>query len=598
MSSSRPASRGSADGSRPGSRAGRRSKVGVNVLTLPEEEGEKDDKEVDMDEIDLGGDRDKPAPEEWWVNTEFSGVIWYHDEVPSQVIRKASLDFPPIGIENNLIVIQEMGPMGWGVEKYAVLTPNHADAPTLAIRAESAFQALIPIEIPLRWSVLVDTTNRFSFQLNCQFRFKMAASLAYIFGLVMSSDGWITSPALKSSGLTNDKSVVTAQEDYQVNSFVCDQVPVRTPFMHRVENLPPGCRIRFSLRATNGAGNDYGDPLSLGHKSEQVIEGYTESLLPPPPVNLRAEAVLSTAVVIYWDLPVNDTGDPIENLEIRFEKPDGHRVHFVIDAKLEGYQIGNLTPGQTIRNVSLCSINKNGIGPECAMPVAFISSLASIPTSCSGFRVTETTRTSITFAWQGPAYDGGAPILEWQVAGFSPQGDVILHTIQGGDCTTFTLPIEADEHFGTWFLDMGVRCRNAVGWGPKSFPMINARSDDGPVRDPDFMNVRMREKKRLQDDAVNELRKAIALGTLAEADAERAVRQSIRFKKALMEEAENTVATAEDALVAAIDQSEQAGIKMIGVSQPKEDVDARMLLDRLRLKRARRWGGRHRGLAV
>ena len=77
------------------------------------------------------------------------------------------------------------------------------------------------------------------------------------------------------------------------------------------------------------------------------------------------------------------------------------------------------------------------------------------------------------------------------------------------------------------------------------------------------MNIRMREQKRLQDNAVNMLRKAIAMGTAAEVDAERAVRQPIRFKKALMEEAENTVAAAEDALVAAIDQSERAGIKII-----------------------------------
>ena len=600
VSTSRPASRGSAEGSRPGSRAGRRGKGAVNVLTLPEEVDAENDKEVDMDEIDLGGDHSKtmPTPQEWWASTDYCGSIWYHDEVPHHVIRKASLDFPPIGNDNNLIVIQEMGPMGWGVEKYAVLTPNYADAKTLAIRTESAFQALIPVELPLRWSVLVDTSNKFSFQLNCQFRLKMAASLAYIFGLVISSDGWITSPALKSSGLTNDKSVLIAQEDYQVECFVCDQQPVRSPFMHRVENLPPGCRIQFSLRAKNGAGQDYGEPLSLGHKSEKIIQGYTESILPPPPVNLRADAVLSTAVVIYWDLPINDTGDPIENLEISFDKPDGHRSHYVIDAKLEGYQIGNLTPGQTIRNVSLCSINKNGVGPDCAEPINAISSLASIPTSCGNFRVTDTTHKTITFEWQVPAYDGGAPIIEWEVAGFSTHGDPIVHKIRGQDCIKFVMQVDADEHVGTWFLDFGVRCRNSVGWCAKSMPVVNARSEDGLPRDPDFMNIRMREKKRVQDAAVDQLRKAIALGTAAEADAERAVRQPIRFKKALLEEAENTVASAEAALVAAIDGSEQAGIKIIGVSQPKEDVDARMLLQRLRLKRGRRWGGRHRGLDI
>jgi hypothetical protein len=426
----------------------------------------------------------------------------------------------------------------------------------------------------------------------------MSGSLAYIFGLVIPSDGWITSPALKTSGLSSDKSVLIAPQECRVETFVCDQIPVRTPFVHRATNLPSSCRVRFSLCARNGAGKEYSDALSLGLKSEQVLEGYTESLLPPPPVNLRAQAVLSTAIVILWDLPDNNKGDPIENLEISFAKSDGIRVRHVIDAKLEGYQVGGLTPGQTITNISICSINKNGIGPPCDTPIATFSSLASIPTPCHGFRVSETSRTSIVFEWIGPAYNGGAPIIEWEVAGFSPSGDPVVHKIPGENCFSYTMACEIQNEFlGSWYLDFGVRCRNAAGWSIKS-NLVSARTIDGPPRDPDFMNVRMREQKRLQDDAVLMLREAIALGTQALVDAEAAVRQPMRFKKALMEEAENTVAAAENALVSAIDQSERAGIKIIGVSQPKEDIEARMLLQTLRLRRSRRWGGKGRGISV
>jgi hypothetical protein len=154
-----------------------------------------------------------------------------------------------------------------------------------------------------------------------------------------------------------------------------------------------------------------------------------------------------------------------------------------------------------------------------------------------------------------------------------------------------------NEFLGSWYLDFGVRCRNAAGWSIKS-NLVSARTIDGPPRDPDFMNVRMREQKRLQDDAVLMLREAIALGTQALFDAEAAVHQPMRFKKALMEEAENTVAAAENALVSAIDQSERAGIKIIGVSHPKEDIEARMLLQTLRLRRSRRWGGKGRDISV
>jgi Mg2+ and Co2+ transporter CorA len=599
---SRPASRKtSRDESRPCSVAGRRSRSGVgpNVLLLFGEEEDVNDKPVVLDELKLtrSGENRMPTPEEWWVASEFSGKIWFHDEVPRQVIEKASLDYSPIGTDNNLIIIQELGTMGWGHEKYALLPPTFADANTLAVRTTSAFQATIPVEIPLKWAVLVDTTNRFSFQLNCQFRLKMPASLAYVFGLVAALDGWITSPALKSSGLTNDKSVLTGKEDYRVLAFVCDQMPVRTPFMHRVENLPPGCRVRINVRANNAAGAEYCDPTSLGRESPNYIEGYTESILPPPPTNLRTQAVLSTAVIIFWNLPVNNTGDPIENLEISFEKGFGRRLHYVIDAKQEGYQVGGLTPGEVIRDISIRSINKNGVGPPCAEPIAFASSLASIPTACHDFRVIETTRTSITFAWVEPAYNGGAPIIEWEVAGFSPSGGPIVHRISTEHLSSYTIECEPHDHMGVWCLEFGVRCRNTMGWGPKS-EVANGRTTDGAHPDPDLMNVRMREQKRMQDGAVSMLRKAIAMGTAAEVDAERAVRQPIRFKKALMEEAENSVAAAETALLAAIDESERTGIKKIGVSQPKEDIEARMLLERLQLKRKRRWGDKRRGLAV
>jgi hypothetical protein len=103
--------------------------------------------------------------------------------------------------------------MGWDPEKNVLLVPTYADAKTLASRTQNAFQSLIPVEIPRTWSVTMDTSNRLSFQLSCQFRFKMSGSLTYIFGLVIPSDGWITSPALKTSGLSNDKSVLVAPQE-------------------------------------------------------------------------------------------------------------------------------------------------------------------------------------------------------------------------------------------------------------------------------------------------------------------------------------------------------------------------------------------------
>ena len=58
------------------------------------------------------------------------------------------------------------------------------------------------------------------------------------------------------------------------------------------------------------------------------------------------------------------------------------------------------------------------------------------------------------------------------------------------------------------------------------------------------------------------------------------------------------VLIAEKALVAAIAESDASGLSAIGVSKPKEDVEARMLLERLRLKRLRRWGSSRRGMQI
>lgn len=52
------------------------------------------------------------------------------------------------------------------------------------------------------------------------------------------------------------------------------------------------------------------------------------------------------------------------------------------------------------------------------------------------------------------------------------------------------------------------------------------------------------------------------------------------------------VLVAEKLLTAAIAESEDCGITAIGVAKPDEDVNARLVLERLRLKRARRWVNR------
>jgi len=90
----------------------------------------------------------------------------------------------------------------------------------------------------------------------------------------------------------------------------------------------------------------------------------------------------------------------------------------------------------------------------------------------------------------------------------------------------------------------------------------------------------MREQNARQSAALDLLLFAIQAGVEAEKGAERAARQPARLKKALMEEAENHVLRGEELLVEAIEAAEESGFKAMGIAQPKEDIEARMLLER------------------
>jgi hypothetical protein len=58
------------------------------------------------------------------------------------------------------------------------------------------------------------------------------------------------------------------------------------------------------------------------------------------------------------------------------------------------------------------------------------------------------------------------------------------------------------------------------------------------------------------------------------------------------------VMRAEELLTQAIEASELSGLKTMGLAQPTEDIAARMLLERLRQKRVRRWGASRRGVMI
>lgn len=557
---------------------------------------ETEDAPVELPEIDFGLPS-RPPEEEWWSLTPFYGKLWFYDKVPDVVTQRASLDFPVIGMDNNLIVLQIMGQNGWEPELYALLPPMSCSPAQLAIRTESALQGQIPIEVPMRFQILCDTKDVLTFVLNRQFRLKMSASLTYIFGFVMASDGWVTSPPIKNIGLTDDRSMLDAPYPCKVNTLVCDLIPKRIPFMHRLVDLPPSSKVSVRIRGKNGGGDEYGDKEGLGFASES-IHGITEAIIPKPPTNVRAEGVLTRSITVSWTLPEDQTIRPLLCLLVSFILPDGSRAQRKCSARSEGYQISNLMPGQWVKDIQVRSVNANGTSLPSDGDISAVT-LAAVPSRPQNFRQSDSTPTSIMFEWDPPGEDGGSTIIEYDVTGFAPDGKLIsLRTFGERVCTYTWEPDSNNEDvLNIYLLNAGVRCRNKVGWSQKSTEM-NARSRDADPPPPDRMNKRIREQNLKQQRALERLRAAIQGAEIAEADAERAARQPARLKKLMMEEAENSVMLAEHELEAAIAESEETGIKEMGVAQPREDIQARMTKERLRQKRGRRWGASKRGLQV
>lgn len=187
--------------------------ISVDDDAIDDDQG---DGEVELDEVDVSSTRPTTPARTWWQTTPFNGKVWYATDVPAKVIERALMDYPIIGTDNNLIVLQTRGPLDWEMERYAVVTPMAYRAEQLANRLQRCFQDLLPVELGLRFIVTNTGDDHFRFTLNRQFRLKMPPSLAYSLGLVRSSGGWVISPPIKNVGLSDDKSVILAPYPHKV----------------------------------------------------------------------------------------------------------------------------------------------------------------------------------------------------------------------------------------------------------------------------------------------------------------------------------------------------------------------------------------------
>ena len=534
----------------------------------------------------------------WWRNSEFIGELWFTSQVPRLIQHKASLDFPVINQTNNLIIFQELGPKGWEQEVQAIIPPGPYDAIQLANRTQNIFQNSVAITSSLRWNVIVQC-DRFNFILNRRFRMTMAGTLAYAYGLVLNMDGWIVSPEVSSVGMSSCKSVLVAPNTHKLEATLCDLVPVCAPFIQRLA-IRPGHNSQISVKAIGTikktAASSELNWRVCGPPSEP-IHCSALAQLPVPPSNLRAEGVLGSEIVVNWVNRAQNirAGEEIIHLELFFTLPSGVVQVRYVSPLHEGYNIGSLLPGQRVESIKVRCVSKLGPGPFSEQVTAHTKCV--VPAKPNDFCLISASESSMTFAWKKPEFNGGSEIVEWEISGFLPDGSCLKERISDADCLSYVFQGMQKSIVGLSLLDVSVRCRNGIGWSKPS-NKAEGQCIDCPDLYVDTRKDRMEVKLTSHKQALAGLEKAIISGQDSINAAERAAHQPARFKKALLEEAENSVILSEYGLSDAIQRSEEVGIKEMGVMQHPEDVKARELLQILRNQRTKRWGASERGPQV
>jgi hypothetical protein len=534
------------------------------------------------------------SPMSWWKNTEFWGKVWFTNQVPRAVLQKASSDYPIVNKKNNLLIYQELGSRGWEQEISVVIPPGPYDPMQLANKTQSVLQSSVPLNSSLRWNVFVQD-DRFNFVMNRRFRMTMAGTLAYAFGLVLNNEGWIISPEVCHVGMSSFKSIVMAPNTHKLETVLCDLVPTALPFIQRVAVLP-GHTIQIVVRSENTNISQEEIWKSSSDVSE-LLRYQVIADLPSPPTNLQAKGVLASEIVVSWtnSLQHYRPGEEVIHLELFYSAIDGVEEVRYISPLHEGYCIGALHPGQEVKNIRIRCVNKLGPG-HCSGSIAARTTCV-VPNPPFNFHFTSANSSSICFAWCKPEFNGGSEILEWEVSGFLPDGSLLKDLISDTDCVSYTFSEIQPSTVGVSLLDVSVRCRNEIGWSKKS-NKAQGKCNDSPSLYTDTRHDRMNIKIAGQKLALERLTEAITIGHNSIMCAETAAHQPARFKKCMMEEAENAVILSEYRLQDAIIQSEAAGIKDMGIMQHKADVDARELLQTLQNKRTKRWGASNRGLQV
>lgn len=204
----------------------------------------------------------------------------------------------------------------------------------------------------------------------------------------------------------------------------------------KVTKLLKGNEYIFRVMAVNKYG--VGEPV----ESEPVIcaNPYVPS---DPPQQPEVTIITKDSMVVCWDRPEHDGGSRINTYIIERRDKTGLRwvkcnKRTVTDLR---FKVSGLTPGHEYEFRVLAENNAGLSQPSPSSP--FYKAIDTIfqPGPPGNPRVLDTTKSSITLAWNKPVYDGGSEITGYIVETCLPEEDEwTIHTPKNGwTATSFTI---------------------------------------------------------------------------------------------------------------------------------------------------------------
>uniref|UniRef100_A0A8C7ZRA3 Titin n=1 Tax=Oryzias sinensis TaxID=183150 RepID=A0A8C7ZRA3_9TELE len=174
---------------------------------------------------------------------------------------------------------------------------------------------------------------------------------------------------------------------------------------YKVTKLLKGNEYIFRIMASNKYG--LGEPL----ESEPTIAD-NPYRIPDPPENPEVTVITKDSMVVMWQEPKNDGGTPITNFNIERKDRVGLRWVKCNKRKVKDLQFKTtgLVPGHEYE-FRITAENAAGVSaPSVSSPFYKATDALYKPGPPCNPRVLDTTKSSITVAWNKPSYDGGSDI--------------------------------------------------------------------------------------------------------------------------------------------------------------------------------------------